>query len=513
MAIISDCVCSDVLVFLITFIICIYAYFKWVYQHWKRKGLPSLDPDFPIGMFKNLIWDPKPFSELNKIQYNEAKAKGCKHIGLFSINTPVYMPIDPQYVKYIMSKDFDHFMDRGFYYNEKDDPISAHLFSIEGVKWRNLRMKLTPTFTSGKMKMMFQTLLECGKQLSDYMENNSMKEEPVNIKDILGCFTTDVIASCAFGIECNSFKDTDSEFREHLKRNFVIKPSQLMAIVLGLTAPNLSRRLGLKTTPKEVADFFRKIIAETVKYREENNFVRKDFLQLLIELKNNVLEGDGEYQHDGKSLTMNELAAQAFLFLIAGFETSSTTMTFCLYELARNQDIQDLVREEVISVLERHDGKLTYEGIMEMKYMGQVIEETLRKYPPLPILNRICVADYKIPNTDIVIEKGTPVVIPVYGLHMDEDYFPDPERFDPERFSEENKRNIPQFSYLPFGEGPRVCIGLRFGLMQVKVGLTILLKNYMFTLNDKTKTPIKMSPASFILTVLGDIWLDAKRIK
>lgn len=88
-----------------------------------------------------------------------------------------------------------------------------------------------------------------------------------------------------------------------------------------------------------------------------------------------------------------------------------------------------------------------------------IFSETLRKYPPLPTLNRICVADYKIPNTDIVIEKGTQVTIPVLGLQTDENYFPDPERFDPDRFSEENKRNIHEFTYLPFGEGPRMCIG------------------------------------------------------
>ncbi|KAF2894087.1 hypothetical protein ILUMI_12097 [Ignelater luminosus] len=510
MAMIFDSFFKDIFVILISLVICVYAYTKWIFQYWKRKGLPYLEGNFPVEAFINLIWNPKPFGEINKEIYNIAKAKGYKHVGLISFNTPIYMPIDPQYVKYIMSKDSDHFMDRGIYYNEKDDPLSAHLFSIEGVKWRNLRMKLTPTFTSGKMKTMFQTVFECGKQLEDYMENISMKEEPVDIKNILGCFTTDVIASCAFGIECNSFKDTNSEFTKYLKKNFVLTKSQLFTVILSFTAPKFSRWLGIIITPKDVSNFFRRIIAETVEYREKYNFVRKDFLQLLIDLKNNLPDNSSEYQHDGKSLTMDELSAQAFLFLGAGYETSSTTMTFCLYELAINQDIQETVREEINAVLERHDGKLTYECMMEMKYMGQVVEETLRKYPPLPILNRICLADYKIPDTNIIIEKGTAVAIPVLGLQSDGDYFPDPERFDPDRFSEENKRNIPQFSYLPFGEGPRVCIGLRFGMMQVKVGLTVLLKNYVFALNYKTRTPLKMNPASFMLTALGDIWLDVK---
>ncbi|KAF2902943.1 hypothetical protein ILUMI_03243 [Ignelater luminosus] len=512
MAIISDCFCKDILTILIAFTVCIYGYFKWAYQYWKRRGIPNLEPTIPFGTFANPILNPKPISDQTMEQYNMAKAKGYKHVGLFSLVAPTYMPLDLEYIKNIMTKDFDHFMDHGFYYNEKDDPIGAHLFTSEGAKWRNLRMKLTPTFTSGKMKMMFQTLIECGKQMSEYMEEASLKEESIDIKDISGCFTTDVIASCAFGIDCNSFKDRNSDFRKHLKRNFVFTISEILGSMLGFTAPNLARKLGIRFVPKEVSDFFLRIIRETVEYREKNNVVRKDFMQLLLDLKNNVLETGGEYQHDGKSLSMDELADQAFLFLAAGFETSSTTMTFCLYELAINQDLQERVREEINSVLEQHGGRVTYDAIMKMKYMGQVVEETLRKYPPLPMLNRVCVADYKIPNTDITLEKGTLVLIPIVGLQRDEDYFPDPERFDPERFSEENKRNIPQFSYLPFGEGPRACIGLRFGMMQVKVGLTALLQNYVFTLNNKTKTPLEMNPASISMAALGDIWLDVKRV-
>jgi cytochrome P450 family 6 len=223
--------------------------------------------------------------------------------------------------------------------------------------------------------------------------------------------------------------------------------------------PKTAKILGVTQTPEDVSNFFIKVVKDTVSYREKNNYTRKDFLQLLIDLKNNKLAEDEGYKHDGDTLSIEEIAAQSFVFFIAGFETSSTTMTFALYELSKHQELQDKVRNEVNTVLAKYGGKITYEAIQEMKYMDQVINETLRKYPPLPLLTRKCVRDYKIPGTDLIIEKGTGILIPVLGIHYDKEYYPDPEKFDPERFTEENKKSRHHYAHLPFGEGPRICIG------------------------------------------------------
>ncbi|RZB40849.1 p450 domain containing protein, partial [Asbolus verrucosus] len=147
-----------------------------------------------------------------------------------------------------------------------------------------------------------------------------------------------------------------------------------------------------------------------------------------------------------------------------------------------------------------------------MTYMENVLHETLRKYPPAPLLNRRCTQDYTIPNTNIRLERGVDVGIPVLGIHTDPEYYPNPEIFDPDRFSEENKNMRPAFTWLPFGEGPRVCIGLRFGMLQSKVGLTTLLKNYKITLSKKTKVPLRLDKNVFVTTAEGGIWLDVKKI-
>ncbi|XP_021923338.1 probable cytochrome P450 6a13 [Zootermopsis nevadensis] len=184
-------------------------------------------------------------------------------------------------------------------------------------------------------------------------------------------------------------------------------------------------------------------------------------------------------------------------------------MTFCLYELSVNPDLQEHLRAEIDDVLEKHDGNITYDAIQEMNYLDKVISETLRKYPPLTMLVRECSKPYKISGTDIILDTGSNVILPVSALHHDPKYYPEPERFDPERFfSEEEKQKRPHFVYLPFGEGPRICIGMRFGLMQTKVGLVSLLSKYQFKVSQKTTVPLVIDPKSFILAAAGGMWLS-----
>lgn len=190
------------------------------------------------------------------------------------------------------------------------------------------------------------------------------KTETVNVKETMGCFTTDVIGSAAFGLECNCFKDKNSAFRFYGQKVFKPSASDQFKVVVGFTMPNLARKLKFPLFNKGVTNFFTDLIRRTVEYRKKNNVVRKDFLQLLIDLTNN----------EEDPLTFNELAAQCFVFFLAGFETSSTNMTFALYEMALNPKVQERAREEVLKVLKKHGGEWTYEAIMDMKYLQQVVD-------------------------------------------------------------------------------------------------------------------------------------------
>lgn len=217
-------------------------------------------------------------------------------------------------------------------------------------------------------------------------------------------------------------------------------------------------------------------------YREKENIFRPDMIHLLMEARKGRLKHEDEktYEKDtgfataeesaiGKSaskmeLTDDVITAQALIFFLAGFETTSTLLSFLSYELALNPDIQAKLQAEVDEATKEGRRKLSYERILSMKYLDQVISETLRKYPGGFIVVRQCVKDYKIEakkdnEKDFTVEKDCLITVPVSGIHRDPNYFPEPDRFDPDRFSEENKGNIVSGSYMPFGSGPRNCIG------------------------------------------------------
>lgn len=338
----------------------IYFYFKHAHSYWQRRKVPFLEPSIPLGNSTRLINKASAIGTDSKIYYDQLKKQGHKFGGIYTIVRPVLVVVDPDYVRDILQNDFQYFTDRDFYHNEKNDPISAHLFSVRGHKWKHLRTKLTPTFTSGKMKMMFNSILDCSKYMLEALDVKAANNEDIDILEVLASFTTDVIGICAFGINCNSFKYPDAEFRQMGKKIFERTGlKNILRFLATANLPELSLKLGLSVNEKVVSDFFKGAVESTIKMREENNIQRPDFLQLLIDMKN--------------QLTLDEITAQAFLFFIAGFDTSSTAMNFTLYELAQHPDIQEKVRKEVNEVLNNYEGKITYESLNDMKYLSQVV--------------------------------------------------------------------------------------------------------------------------------------------
>ncbi|XP_019551619.2 probable cytochrome P450 6a17 [Aedes albopictus] len=477
------------------------------YSYWKQRSIPYVEPSFPLGNLQGL--NKRHFGLLAQDVYSKLKETGGKFGGMFFFVNPVALILDLDFAKDVFVKDFQYFHDRGVYSNEKVDPITAHLVAMEGTKWKNLRAKLTPTFTSGKMKMMFPTITAVAEEFRKCMVNEVDKGQEVEMKEFLARFTTDVIGNCAFGLECNSLVDPEAEFRRMGRKALTPSPMGFLRRILSVTFRDAARALGVRISDPDVADFFMNVVKSTIEYRERNKVQRNDFMDLLIKLKNAESVDGNPSQLE--ALTFNEIAAQAFVFFIAGFETSSTAMTFCLYELAKNQELQDKARRNINEVLAKH-GSMTYEAVHEMRYIENCINESLRKYPPLPNILRNVTKPYRVAGMNVTLEKDCRVLLPVYAIHHDAQLYPDPQQYDPDRFNPDQCAARHPMAFVPFGEGPRICIGQRFGMMQARVGLTYLLKNFRFTLSEKTPSPLNILANSTVLASEGGLWLKLQKL-
>jgi cytochrome P450 family 6 len=255
--------------------------------------------------------------------------------------------------------------------NEEDDPLSSQLFSLEGDKWKFLRNKLSPAFTSGKIKNMFSTITEKSENLTAKLEKCSKSNNnSFDTKYIVNCFTVDVIASTVFGMEANTLKGEHQEILDISKKIF--GEGGNISLFLQFAFPKLAKLLKLRVFPKIVSDFFFDVIGGNMKNREDNNIVRKDFLDMLMQLKNKG-SIEGEISTDNRKLTFNESVAQGFLFFFAGSDTSSTATSFAIIELAHNPRVQDKLREEIKEKVASSNGVITYENIQEMTYLSYVV--------------------------------------------------------------------------------------------------------------------------------------------
>lgn len=298
-----------------------------------------------------------------------------------------------------------------------------------------------------------------------------------------------MIGHVAFGLDCNTLESENETFYSMAHR--IMRPSKWKAMKLmffNLTNP--ASIISLLSSNTELSDFFINLVKDTVAHRRKNNIKANDFLQLLIEMI------EEEEKETGSGLTMLEAAAQAFVFFVAGFETSARTVMFSMYALANDQKEQNLLRECIRKDMDAAKGVYDYDWIMNNERLDMVIKEALRLYPPVITLNRMATKDYQIDELGLTIPKNTCIVFSSYGFHHDPEYFEKPLEFKPERFSKENVGNILPFTNIPFGDGPRFCIGKRFGYLQSKMILAKILMNFELSPGKLTEYPLTVSPVT-----------------
>ncbi|CAH1108301.1 unnamed protein product [Psylliodes chrysocephalus] len=473
----------DLFILLFALFFILHKYISRSHEYWSKRGVDTPKPLPIFGHFLKVALFKTTLAEWLKDYYDAAKGK---YFGLYVFDEPFLVIKDPEIIKYITTKDFNYFMDRNIA-APSHDVLQRHiLFLQKSPGWKSIRIKLTPAFTSGRLKAMFHLIDSCGQELENWISHNLGILEA---KEVVAKYATNVIAKCAFGIDSECFLHEKPAFREVGRKFFDFRWRNALSQTLYFLKPSWIDKIKLDFIDKQCLEYFSKVFIETLNTRPDEEQYN-DFIDILKELRKN-----NEFASDGSD--DSKLAGIAIQIFMAGFETTSTTISFTLYEFCMNTKIQDKARNEIKTVLEKYGGKVTYEAVRDCVYLEMCMNETLRKYPVLPFLDRRCNADYKVPGTDLIIEKGTAVFIPMYGLQMDEKYFPEPFKYKPERFL--NKiESTNGVTYLPFGVGPRICIGERFGRLSTKLALIYVLKKFEIEACDSSPDPVKFEPKCFL---------------
>ncbi|XP_058425193.1 cytochrome P450 3A12-like [Diceros bicornis minor] len=464
-------------VLLATSLVLLYLYGTYTHGLFKKLGIPG---PTPLPFLGNILSYHKGSWNFDKKCFQ----KYGKMFGFYDGRQPVLAITDPDMIKTVLVKEcYSVFTNR-----QPFGPVGFMKNAIAlamDEQWKRIRMLLSPTFTSGKLKEMFPIIGQYADVLVSNLRKAAEKGKLITLNDIFGAYSMDVITSTSFGVNIDSLNNPQDPFVENAKtllRSDFFNPFFLLIIFFPFLTPVLEV-LNISMFPRSVMDFFIKSVKRMKESRLKDKEKRVDFLQLMINSQNSK-ELDTH-----KALSDLELVAQSIIFIIAGYETTSSSLSFLMYLLATHPDVQQKLQEEIDATFP-NKAPPTYDALVQMEYLDMVFNESLRLFPIVSRLQRVCKKDVEI--NGVFIPKGTLVMVPTFALHRASEFWPEPEEFRPERFSKKNKDSINPYLYLPFGTGPRNCIGMRFAVVNVKLAVVRMLQSFSFKPCKETQIPLKL---------------------
>ncbi|XP_043471112.1 cytochrome P450 6k1-like [Leptopilina heterotoma] len=482
------------LVIIFKFFVLLTIYMSRNFCYWTKLGVKQITP-FPFfGNFADYFFKNKSPSNIIKNYYDQHKKD--PYVGIYIVDKPTLLIIDLNIIKSILVTNFLDFSDKFMKSSSKDPLSNRSLPFLEHAKWSVLRKKLTPAFSPSKLKTDFNYLKEVTQHLDKYLNSLNLEvAKTINVKEICGKYTTDLVGLIGFGLNLNSLNNPNAEFRKYGKMMFgdFTNRRKVELTSIYLSPSYIKNIFDYRFFEKESGEFFRKEFTKIFQIREESKIVRNDLLDILIEIKK-----------EDSTLEMNDIIAQAIVLFTAGFDTTSTVMSFTLFELASNLEIQQKLRSEINKYLEKTSGVVTFDMVTTLPFLEKVVLETLRLHPTVPTIDRVATKDVVIQETGLRIKKGTPIIIPITGIHYDEHYFENPEIFNPDNFDSKN------LAFMPFGIGPRSCIALRQGLNQAKFGIIYFVSNYMIRLSDKSS--VQVDPKVYFTAGKEGLYLELQKI-
>lgn len=450
-----------ILLFMIL-LIALYFYATKNHDYWAKRKVKHCSPIPLFGNHFRNMFGIRSIIEISTELYYKYPEE--KVVGYYRGTTPELIIRDLDIARSILNIDFAYFYLRGLGRDPKIEPLQGNLFHSDGDLWKLLRQRLTPAFTTAKLKSMFPLIVKCTRKLQVVGEEMAAKGE-CDVRELMARFTTEFIGACGLGIELDTINNENSRFRELGKMIFT--RSRKANVLIGISELFPEIKNSVHITDRKLEEELYQIVKTICEQRNYKPSVRNDFIDLLLELQNKgVIKGDSveHRKADGTPISVEIemdfqcLVAQVFVFFAAGFETSSSATSYTLHQLSFYPEIQKNVQKEIDEVLAKYNNEICFNSVSEMTLLGYAFKEAMRLFPSLGVLHRVCAKRYTIPDLGITIDPGVKIQIPLQAIQNDERYFENPTEFNPMRFADTTKERH-SFAYLPFGSGPRACIG------------------------------------------------------
>nr|QVK45584.1 cytochrome P450 [Brachionus paranguensis] len=454
------------------------------YRFFKKRGLKSPEHEFFYGNFRQ-IYKNKNYSDMLR----EWSKEYGKTYGYFEGHLPVIVTSDLEFIQEVFIKQSTNFSARkkGFLSRKDDDPNSDLFQSTKG-RWKRMRMIMNPTFSSAKLRELGPILVNCADRLIDVL--NKEGDAKINVSEYFKRFTMDSIWNCAFGVDINMQYEKENDYFSKCEEVFKFSSNLITPQYMGvyfhefkeLILLVLSFIMILKSRfvdHNKLLPYFwlRTRVGELVRKRvDQDSLKKKDYIQLLLDASADFnSERSFDYAEIRKVLSPKEVEANLVLFMLAGYETTSTALSYSSHVLATHPDEQLRLHDEISSVFGNDLSLINSDSVQELKYLDWFVKEVLRYYPiGNSVVARRCTKKTTIKGIDIPVD--TPIAVDVMSIHFDADLWgpQDPNEFYPPRH--EVKRN--PLAFMAFGNGPRNCIGMKFALIELKIALVKLIMSY-----------------------------------
>ena len=466
-------------------------YFRPYYIVKRAMRLPGPTPKVYYGNCSNLGYLQSTKNWMSRY--------GPTFICYFGIK-PVVVTQDLEIIKSVMAKNFDNFINRPYLPRLVMKGKVESLFRLRDEQWRRVHRILTPAFSSKKLRMLSPLIQESCERLKNQMATVSDTGNSVDVCKLFGIFTMEVTLATAFSRDISSDSGNENPITKAVASIFqsATKPKNNIAgewlAMLLSHFPWIEPLLRYFARRSKVADSFDFLDETALKLIED----RRNSIKTIGHTANDLLQLMFEAHDENKDtkcsgyLSNEEIVAAITTIMVAGYETTRNALSYTAYLLALNPTIQDRLIREINDYYDVSPDSSLYDAAENIKYVEMVLYESMRIFPPAPRATRECKQTCAVTD-DLIIEKGFDVSFPIFLLHCNPEYWPNPEVFDPERFNPNSGRSYPAYAYLPFGEGPRQCIGKRLALMEAKMTLVVILKDLHFKSSADTEVPLDLA--------------------